>query len=83
MASGRKYYSVERRGHRDGYYGRDVDNEFLGDEGRREKEGKDWVWEGMPEEILSDVDVDDVWRRWRVALPVSLSRQNLCCETSR
>ncbi|EKD20593.1 pyroglutamyl peptidase type [Drepanopeziza brunnea f. sp. 'multigermtubi' MB_m1] len=69
MASGRKFYSVERRGHRDGYTIKDVDHELLGDEERRKREGDGWVWNGMPEELLSSIDVDDVWKRWRAALP--------------
>ncbi|TAQ89298.1 hypothetical protein B7494_g2381 [Chlorociboria aeruginascens] len=69
MAAGRKYYSIERRAHRDGYNVKDVGGEYLMDDERRKKEGKDWTWYGTPEEILSDVDVDDVARRWRVALP--------------
>ncbi|TVY27915.1 Pyroglutamyl-peptidase [Lachnellula hyalina] len=69
MASGRKFYSVERRGHRTGYMMRDVDNEFLGDAERRKEEQEKWIWHGLPEELLSSVDVDDVWRRWRTALP--------------
>ena len=72
MASGRKFYSVERRGHRDGYNMKDVDNELLGDAERRRVEGEKWIWHGMPEELLSVVDVDDVWKRWRAALPVCL-----------
>ena len=70
MASGRKFYSVERRGHRDGYGMRDVDNEFLGDDERRKEEGENWIWDGLPEELLTVADIDDVWRRWRIALPV-------------
>jgi len=70
MASGRKFYSVERRGHRDGYVMRDVDNEFLGDAERRKCEGEKWIWNDVPEELLSSVTIDDVWRRWRTALPV-------------
>lgn len=69
MASGRRFYSVERRGHRDGYLMRDVDGELLHDAERRKIEGSDWIWDGLPEEILSAVDVDDVWRRWRTSLP--------------
>jgi len=69
MATGRKYYSVERRGHRDGYKMKDVDEELLGDEERRQVEAENWIWEGLPEEILSDTNVDDIWKRWRVALP--------------
>lgn len=72
MASGRKFYSVERRGHRDGYNMKDVDNELLGDAERRRVEGEKWIWHGMPDELLSVVDVDDVWKRWRAALPVRL-----------
>jgi hypothetical protein len=144
MAGGRDFYSVERRGHRDGYFTVDVDGVILGDERckggdgegkgcedgevapgdgdakRRERdngfgernensesdgyEGVDrvregdlremdaeerkdiqgrqkdgnckekWVWEGCPEVLETSVDIDDVCRRWRVALPVCLSR---------
>lgn len=69
MATGRKYYSVERRGHRDGYLMKDVDGELLEDTERRKIEGEDWVWYGLPGEILSDTNIDDIWRRWRTALP--------------
>lgn len=70
MASGRSFYSVERRGHRDGYNMKDVDHQLLEDDERRKREGEDWVWSGMPEELLSSVDVDDVWKRWRAAMPM-------------
>ena len=70
MASGRKYYSVERRGHRDGYGMRDVDNEFLGDAERRKEEGRKWIWHGLPDELLTHENLDDIWMRWRTALPV-------------
>ncbi|TVY83506.1 Pyroglutamyl-peptidase [Lachnellula suecica] len=69
MASGRKFYSVERRGHKDGYLMRDVDNEFLADAERRKEEQEKWIWDGLPEELLSSLNIDDVWRRWRTALP--------------
>lgn len=72
MASGRKFYSVERRGHRDGYAMRDVDDELLGDTERKER-GETCEWDGMPEEILTDTDIDDVWKRWKAALPVCLA----------
>lgn len=75
MASGRRFYSVERRGHRDGYSMEDVDNELLGDHARKKIEGDKWIWNGLPEELLTTADIDDVWRRWRIALPVSLR----CC----
>jgi len=69
MATGRRYYSVERRGHRDGYTMKDVDGELLGDTERRKEEGENWIWHGLPDELLSDTNVDDIWRRWRTALP--------------
>jgi len=72
MASGRRFYSVERRGHRNGYGMEDVDNELLGDHARKKIEGDERIWHGLPEILLSDADVDDVWRRWRIALPVRL-----------
>jgi pyroglutamyl-peptidase len=72
MAAGRDFYSVERRGHRDGYMMEDVDGVVLGDERGRYKDGEEkWVWEGCPAELETGVDLDDVWRRWRGALPVS------------
>jgi hypothetical protein len=48
---------------------RDVDDELLGDTERKEK-GEPCAWDTMPEEILSDTDINDVWKRWKVALPV-------------
>lgn len=72
MAAGRQFYSVERRGHRDGYAMKDVDNELLGDGARRAREKENWIWAGMPEELLTSVDIDDVGKRWRAALPVRL-----------
>jgi len=71
MASGRRFYSVERRGHRDGYGMEDVDKELLGDPARKKIEGDQWIWHGLPEELLTAADIDDVWRRWRIALPTT------------
>lgn len=64
MATSRKFYSVERRGKRDGYVMRDVDGKLLSStpEGKHE-------WDGLPKEILTDVNLEDVWRRWRAAVP--------------
>jgi pyroglutamyl-peptidase len=70
MASGRRFYSVERRGHRDGYNMPDVDGLFLGDE-EKERKGEKWEWQEMEEEILTDCDVDDLWRRWKEGCAVS------------
>jgi len=65
MATGRRFYSVERRGHRDGYKMKDVNGEFLEDLDREEKHQ---TWAGMPYELQSSCNIDDIWRRWRVAL---------------
>lgn len=71
MAGPRLFYSIERRGHRDGYVMQDVDGEFLGDAERRAREGEDWVWSGVPGELESALDVEDVLGRWRGYSPVS------------
>ncbi len=96
MAGGGEFYSVERRGHRDGYGMADVDGVVLGDEAGRERkrqkerekekdgeggtdgegaankdkerEREKWIWADCPEELLTTIDIDDVWRRWRAAL---------------
>ncbi|KAL2136295.1 hypothetical protein VTI74DRAFT_4530 [Chaetomium olivicolor] len=69
MAGPRLFYSIERRGHRDGYTMADVDGQFLGDEQRRREEGERWVWDGVPEELQTEVDVEDVLGRWRGHAP--------------
>lgn len=69
MASGRRFYSVERRGHRDDYLMRDVDDQLLRDDERARQEGDKWVWNGVPDELLTGTNIDDIWRRWRAALP--------------
>lgn len=82
MASGRKFYSIERRGHRDGYAMRDVDNDYLGDVERHKEEQDKWIWHGLPAELMSAVKVDDVWTRWRRALPVGYGFQSSIVEIS-
>ncbi|KAK3382845.1 hypothetical protein B0T24DRAFT_672792 [Lasiosphaeria ovina] len=69
MAGPRPYYSIERRGHRDGYAMKDVDGKFLNDTERRLRQGKDWVWEDAPKELLTDLDIDDVLKRWKKYSP--------------
>jgi pyroglutamyl-peptidase len=64
MATSRKFYSVERRGHRDGYEMRDVDGKRPGETKERGKE-----WDGLPGELLTDASINDTWLRWRAALP--------------
>jgi len=76
MAAGRAFYSVERRAWKRGYGVADVDGrgQGVGEDGR-------WVggagaaecesWVGVPEVLEPDVDVEEVLRRWREAVPVS------------
>lgn len=59
------FYSLERRGHRDGYNMPDVDGEKLRDDERRKEQGDDWIWAGMPPELETDLDLRDVLNRWR------------------
>ena len=70
MAGPQAVYSLERRAHRDGYALRDVDGDFLDDEITREIERERWVWHGVPSELETDIDVDDVYRRWVERSPV-------------
>lgn len=63
-------YSIERRGHRDGYRHRDVDGKYLDDDKRREREGDDWVWHGVPSELLTDLDIEGIYEKWVGRCPV-------------
>lgn len=63
-------YSIERRGHRDGYRHRDVDGKYLEDDKRREREGDGWVWHGVPSELLTDLDIEDIYEKWVGRCPV-------------
>lgn len=113
MAGPRLFYSIERRGHRDGYKMPDVDGDLLGDEGyqggyqgggegagqeggdgvgkggKEESEGeeeggggesgnKGGYWEGLPEELETQVDVEDVLGRWRGYSPVCCVSFSFC-----
>lgn len=69
MAGPRLFYALERQGHRDGYNMKDVDGELLRDDKRREEEGKDWVWYGTPPTIETDLDTDDIMKRWQKYSP--------------
>lgn len=63
MAGWRPFYKLERRAHRTGYKTPDIEGELP--EGEKEGNfGEDWVWHGLPDEIISDLDVSDVHRRW-------------------
>ncbi|OAA64813.1 Peptidase C15, pyroglutamyl peptidase I-like protein [Cordyceps fumosorosea ARSEF 2679] len=66
MASARPQYALERRAHRTGYLKPDVDGELLEDErpGRRDP-GAGWIWEGLPDELDSALDIPGVYQRWK------------------
>ncbi|GAW12267.1 hypothetical protein ANO14919_016300 [Xylariales sp. No.14919] len=72
MAGPQLVYSVERRGHRDGYGAKDVDGKLLEDEKRHDELGDGWIWHGVPHELLSDFDIDDIHRRWVGRSPSNL-----------
>lgn len=72
MAGPELHWQIERRGHRDGYALKDVDGEFLRDQNRKLKEGKDWVWDGAPAELLSDLNIDAIHKKWTAYSPNDL-----------
>ena len=71
MAGPRMHYCIERLAHRDGYAMKDVDGALLRDDERHAREGAGWIWHGLPAELRTDFDVDDVLRRWKSYSPVS------------
>ncbi|KAK8910487.1 hypothetical protein QC760_001433 [Botrytis cinerea] len=76
MASGRPFYSCERRGHRDGYFMQDVDGKLLNDEYNKIKDGDDWVWHNCPGELLTSLPFDKMFRQWKEACPVRIDFSN-------
>lgn len=74
MAGPEPMYKIERRGHRTGYKSKDVDGKLLADEDEG-RLGEDWIWHGLPDELLSDLDVEDILMRWQSHSPVSWSVQ--------
>jgi len=64
MAGPQPMYQLERRAHRDGYRLRDVDGNMLGDDERHAEQGENWIWHGVPHELLTDLDVEAVYKRW-------------------
>lgn len=65
MAGGRKYYTMENMAHRDGYKIPDVDGNNL---------AEDTLWKdaGAPETLNTGFDGEDVWRRWKGSIVVSV-----------
>jgi pyroglutamyl-peptidase len=78
MAGPQLVYSIERRGHRDGYVQKDVDGKCLEDEKTHAELGEKWIWHGAPHELLSDFDVDDIHRRWVARSPVRRIDPSTC-----
>lgn len=68
MAGPRMFYQLERRGHRDGYRMADVDGKILEDT-RKPRHGFDWIWNGVPAELETALNLDDVLRRWKDNTP--------------
>ncbi|KAK4171856.1 putative peptidase [Triangularia setosa] len=66
MAGPRGYYSIERRGHKSGYDMGDVDGKPLAElDDEMARNNVPHPWEGLPEELLSDLEMEDVLERWR------------------
>lgn len=87
MAGPRTSYLVERRAHRRGYRNVDVDCK-LPEEGMDGRPNDpDWIWYDQPDEIVSDLDIDDVHARWQacssVRRHISLPSPQFCCRTTR
>ena len=64
MAVGRRHYTLETRGHRDGYL-------YPDDGGQTTRGHHEWRDAGAPEVLYTDFDTGDVWRRWAGECPVS------------
>ncbi|KAK4128874.1 peptidase C15, pyroglutamyl peptidase I-like protein, partial [Parathielavia appendiculata] len=69
MAGPRLFYSIERRGHRDGYRMPDVDGQVPQDGTAKKEDGKEETKGLLPGELESDFDVEDVLERWRGYAP--------------
>ncbi|KAI4164947.1 MAG: hypothetical protein LQ342_001580 [Letrouitia transgressa] len=62
MAPGRKYFTLEKRAHRNGYNAKDEDGDSL--------EYDTWFRDefNAPELLTPGFDTDDLWRRWKSEL---------------
>ncbi|KAI9903137.1 hypothetical protein N3K66_002489 [Trichothecium roseum] len=69
MAGPRQVYQVERRAHRRGYRRADVDGETLAED----EDAEDWRWRDYPDELETNIDVDDVLKRWKGHSPKHLN----------
>ena len=76
MAAGRRYYTMETRGRRDGYIMPDVDgHRLIGD--------TYWNSLGAPEILETELDAGDVWRRWKEECMVCTDPVVLSSELNR
>ncbi|PSS03693.1 hypothetical protein BD289DRAFT_158247 [Coniella lustricola] len=65
MASTRPQYVLESLGHRDNYRILDLDSALP----IQDPERDDWPWQGVPSQLTTELDVDDVMARWHKNLP--------------
>lgn len=72
MAGPRHQWVIERRGHRTGYKTLDGEGNILQDQLPGMQERDDWVWKDMPEEIQTDLDLQDILMRWQSRSPLEL-----------
>lgn len=73
MAPGRKFFALETCAHQDGYDRPDVKGETMED---------DTLWTEnyhAPSTLRSDIDTEDVWRKWKSGLVVRRSCSRLSC----
>ncbi|KAK0729103.1 hypothetical protein B0T21DRAFT_403055 [Apiosordaria backusii] len=71
MAGPRGYYSIERRAHKSGYDMGDVDGQKLSElDDEMARNNIPHPWEGLPDELLSDLNMEDVLTRWRLYSPL-------------
>lgn len=68
MATGREFYCLERRAHRDGYnLYPDVDGHLAHCENLRSS-----IWRGLPAELTPSFDTLQLFQRWRDGVPPAL-----------
>ncbi|KAI8961723.1 peptidase [Daldinia sp. FL1419] len=80
MAGPQHVYSIERRGHRDGYDKYDVDGQLLRDEQRHKLEGDKWIWHDVPEELTTDLEIGKIYKRWVERSPISDDAGRYLCD---
>ncbi|KAG8169810.1 hypothetical protein KVR01_000555 [Diaporthe batatas] len=69
MASSKKQYVLERLGHRDDYTIPDLDQRLP----NQNSSSDDYPWHDIPAQLVTDLDVADIKRRWESYLPDNLT----------